>query len=117
MFDSGVPVQTSDPQVSDVVKNAEDIINRSFIFLSLTLTTSHLTPGITRRPEPLAEHDNSRVVGRVHAVVRHRRRLIGATLCHPPRLRRRNHGRLPQARRPFAARGHGPFRPHDGLRC
>jgi hypothetical protein len=33
-----------------------------------------LTPGITRRPEPFAEHDKMRVGGRVHAVVRFRRR-------------------------------------------
>jgi hypothetical protein len=29
-----------------------------------------LTPGITRTPEPLKIHDNLRVAGRVHAVVR-----------------------------------------------
>ena len=29
-----------------------------------------LTPGITRRPERLPEHDKRRVGGRVHAVVR-----------------------------------------------
>jgi hypothetical protein len=31
---------------------------------------SNLTPGITRRPEPLIEDDKQRVGGRVHAVVR-----------------------------------------------
>ena len=31
---------------------------------------SNLTPGITRRPEPLKVHDKQRVGGRVHAVVR-----------------------------------------------
>src|SRR5215207_9253949 len=31
-----------------------------------------LTPRITRPPEPFAGHDNSRVAGRVHALVRPR---------------------------------------------
>jgi hypothetical protein len=45
---------------------------------------SSLTPGITRRPAPLLEHDNRRVGGRVHAVVR---RVLGR-------------GRRPLSRRP-----------------
>ena len=36
------------------------------------ITRSNLTPGITRRAEPLQEFDKQRVRGRVHAVVRQR---------------------------------------------
>jgi hypothetical protein len=32
--------------------------------------SADLTPRITRRPEPLLEHESCRVGGRVHAVVR-----------------------------------------------
>ncbi len=39
-----------------------------------TVLSGGLTPGITRRPEPFAEHDSLRVGGRVHAVVGRRHR-------------------------------------------
>ena len=39
----------------------------------VVVNLSCLTPGITRRPKRLLEHNNYRVGGRVHAVVRRRR--------------------------------------------
>ena len=43
-----------------------------------------ITPGITRRPEPFAEHDSRRVGGRVHAVVmRHSGRLYRRLRAYP----------------------------------
>ena len=39
---------------------------------------SGITPGIARRPEPFAEHDNVRVGGRAHAVVSLRPKSYGA---------------------------------------
>ena len=43
------------------------------VYLSRSSQQRNLTPGITRRPASLLEHESARVGGRVHAVVRLRR--------------------------------------------
>jgi hypothetical protein len=53
--------------------------------LALYHSTCRLTPGITRRPEPLREFNRQRVGGRVHAVVMPRRfHRQGVAVALPP---------------------------------
>jgi hypothetical protein len=58
------------------------------IILTVACRNPHavLTPGITRRPRRFEVDDKQRVGDRVHALVRHRRFLIGATFHNPLRL-------------------------------
>jgi hypothetical protein len=50
--------------------NSRDLDTRDARPAIPLLSEAALTPGITRRPERLLEHDKQRVGGRVHAVVR-----------------------------------------------
>ena len=51
-------------------QNVHDVAASMVIAPRRVRAVGGLTPGITRRPEPLLEFDKQRVGGRVHAVVR-----------------------------------------------